>query len=78
MAAIVGDCEPVGSAVTDEDGVAFIDAPPGRYVVIGGIDWDGDGVFDDYVGSPVGHIRCGQWKTTRVTLQGDTDDSEHP
>jgi len=70
---IVAMCEPVNTAVTYEEGVAPVDVPPGKYVVIAQLDRDGDGIVDEYLGRPAGHVHCGQWKTRRLVLLVDAD-----
>lgn len=71
---IVAHCEAVSSAMTDENGTANIHLPSGRFVVIVMIDDDGDGMYDDYLGSSVGEVPCGNRKSLtlqKVTQAGD-------
>jgi hypothetical protein len=75
---VVAECEAVNAGVTDEDGVVLVDVPPGRYVVIAGVDLDGDGLPDQYLGRPVGKLRCGNWKSRELTLRFDADGNRVP
>ncbi len=67
-AAIVSDCSPAGSATTDANGYAEIGLPEGHYVLIAPIDTDGDGEADELLGVPTGQIKCGHWKTRRLSF----------
>ena len=64
---IVAHCEAVGSAMTDESGMVYLHLPSGKFVVIAMFDDDGDGVYDQYMGSSVGEVSCGNRKS--LTLQ---------
>ncbi len=64
-------CEPVNTGVTDEAGMAFVDVPPGSYMVVAHIDTDGDGMPDEYVGQSVSSIYCGHWKSRNLVFRVD-------
>lgn len=68
-----GDCTMANTAVTDEDGYALIDLPPGLYALVAQIDLDGDGVADEILTHSVGRLRCGKWKVRRFILLVDAD-----
>jgi len=68
FAAIAQLCTPVRSSTTDEDGMALLDLPLGRYVLIAHHDADGDGQPDTFFGLPSGHVPCGQWKSMELQL----------
>ncbi len=72
---IVTDCEPINFGTTDEDGLVRVDVPPGNYLVIVPVDWDGDSVPDQYAGRTVGKLHCGQWK--EVDIAFDDRSEEH-
>jgi hypothetical protein len=60
---VVHDCDEsllVNSAVTDENGVALINVPPGDYIVITFFDFDGDGEDDHYLGRYAPNVDCGE------------------
>ncbi len=65
------DCDespPVASGVTDANGVASIDVPPGSYIVIVLVDTDNDGVTDHVLGRRARNIDCGETKIRRLRL----------
>lgn len=61
---IVDNCEPVNCATTDENGIASIDVPPGKYFVIAE---DLTRLFlPDPLGRRVGQVNCGETKIARL------------
>ena len=70
-AAVVAECEPAGSAVTDDDGVALLGLPPGRYIVIAAIVTGDAEASAVHLGRPVGQVRCDQWKPSYLELLVD-------
>jgi hypothetical protein len=68
---VVHECdesEPVNSAVTDENGIALIDVPPGDYIVISFFDFDGDGEVDHYLGRSARGVECGETLVRHLRL----------
>lgn len=64
--ALLARCPATNAADTDATGLAAIDVPPGRYVVVAEIDADGDGTTDDYLLHHTGQIQCGEWKSREL------------
>jgi hypothetical protein len=66
---IVAECTPVNTAVTDENGWATIDLPPGDYIIVSHFDSDGDGELDFYLGHRVWrHLDCGESLKTYLRM----------
>ncbi len=65
---IFANCTPVTTAVTDEDGLAYLDVPPGNYVVASHFDSDGDGEPDMYLGQLTCGLECGEMETERLFM----------
>ena len=65
---IIANCAPVSTAVTDSAGIAYIDVPPGDYVVATHFDVDGDGVPDQYLGQKTLNVNCGEVKLERLFM----------
>jgi hypothetical protein len=64
--AIVVNCSPVQTGLTDGNGVATIAVPDGDYIVISHFDSDGDGSLDQYIGVSAGGVQCGQTTTKHL------------
>ncbi|MCP4250023.1 MAG: hypothetical protein GY778_23525 [bacterium] len=65
------DCNessPVNSAVTDANGIAVIDVPPGSYLLIALLDFDNDGTPDHYLGRRARNVDCGETLKRRLRL----------
>ena len=56
------------TALTDANGQALIDVPPGDYVVIAKVDFDNDGDFDEFVGGKARDVDCGETQLTRLRI----------
>lgn len=65
---IIQFCSPTNSAVTDSNGVAFIDVPPGDYVIATHFDSDDDGDLDQYLAQRVWNLDCGEVETERLLM----------
>jgi hypothetical protein len=76
--AIVANCTPVQSGVTDGNGVATIAVPNGDYVVISHFDSDGNGSLDQYIGVSAGGVQCGQTTTKHLQLLVDAQGNKKP
>lgn len=68
---VVHDCDEsaaVNSAITDANGIAEIDVPPGDYIVITFFDFDNDGTNDHYLGRRAPGVECGEVLKRRLRL----------
>jgi len=68
---VVDNCEPASCATTDENGIAEIDVPPGKYYVIAE---DLSQIFlPDPLGHVVGQVNCGETRFAhlRQIVRGD-------
>lgn len=65
---IFANCTPVTTAVTNEYGLAYLDVPPGNYVVASHFDADGDGELDMYLGRYTCCLQCGEMETERLFM----------
>ncbi len=63
---ILATCAPMNAMVSDTDGVAPVDLPPGNFLLVVSIDSDDDGVDDVFLGHELGAFRCGKWKAQRI------------
>ncbi len=64
---LVANCTPIATGVTDANGVAYLNVPPGDYVVASRFDCDGDGTSDDYLGQ-LSSVNCGEVETTHLLM----------
>jgi len=58
----------VNTGVTDADGIALIDVPPGDYLVIGLLDLDDDGEVDHFIGEKARGVDCGDLRRVHLRL----------
>jgi hypothetical protein len=68
---VVHDCDEsaaVNSAITDANGIAEIDVPPGDYIVITFLDLDEDGEYEHYLGRRAPNVDCGEVLNRRLRL----------
>lgn len=68
---IVDNCEPVSCATTDDNGIASLDVPPGKYFVIA--EDLSQILLPDPLGHVVGQVDCGETKVAhlRQIVRGD-------
>ncbi|HEY3246520.1 MAG TPA: thrombospondin type 3 repeat-containing protein [Phycisphaerae bacterium] len=76
--AIIANCTPVNTAVTDANGIATINLPPGDYVVISHFDSDGNGSLDQYIGVSASDLACGQLMQKHLQLLVDAGGTKKP
>ena len=55
---VVMQCAGVGESVTDSFGLAWVDVPPGQYLLIAQFDLDGDGTIDQFRGRLMRQLAC--------------------
>ncbi len=68
---VVLDCDEspaVNSAITDSNGIANIDVPPGNYLVVTFFDFDDDPGNDHFLGHPVFGLQCGDVRKANLRL----------
>ena len=53
-------CDPITTGVTNYNGVALLDVPPGDYIVASHFDNDGDGIPETYLGTLALNVHCGE------------------
>ncbi|HEY3243812.1 MAG TPA: hypothetical protein VGM03_10715 [Phycisphaerae bacterium] len=76
--AIVANCAPVQTGVTDGNGVATVAVAADDYIVISHFDSDGNGALDQYIGVSAGDLQCGQVMKKHLQLLVDAQGNKKP
>src|SRR5262249_54609849 len=77
--AIIANCTPYSTDVTDANGNATLNVIPGHnYVVLGQIDTNGDNVVDTIIDATVGNVSCGHSSTKYLRVIVDANGKAKP
>ncbi|MEE9129094.1 MAG: hypothetical protein V3T84_03680 [Phycisphaerales bacterium] len=77
---VVANCTPDTTALTDADGVALLELPPGDYIIISHFDSDDppDGILDQFIAASANDLQCGETKKKHLQLLVDANGNTKP